>query len=168
MRNQEAYLPTQRTAERAAELWKRMLRSPKYDNGDASPAGGLAMMMAHAIPSNVDEEKLTVFGQELAKCLMTRDAHGWCDTHLGVDYGPCKTLADCAKAAGLLVEFPWKTTMHVYADHLSLAYGYGAEHLNHYALSDGRWLITNLYGRDIEKIKSFVMDGTLPEFVVES
>ena len=85
---------------------------------------------------------------------------------LSVDYHPDKTLSTAAKAAGLQMEFPWKTTMWLSAGSLSLSAGYGAGSVYHYPLNDGRWLVTRLYGEDIGKVVDYVQGGK-PEFTIE-
>ena len=159
--------PTERTADRAVELWKRMLRNPKYDNlGNTGTTqerrtSEMASLMAMTISSNVTEENLEKFGAELKRRILDESRRT-----LGADYGPDRILSECAEAAGLEVEFPWKTVMHVYDDRVSLSYGYGAEDEYHYPLEDGRWLVTKLLGSDIDKVIEYVNGGS-PEFHVE-
>jgi hypothetical protein len=162
--------PSDLLVKRAVELWKRMLRSPKFDSGDNGPTGGMASMLASMIPTNTTEELLDAFGEELAKKILAPSEHNrdyYPNTGLHVDYGPDKNLSDAAEAAGLKVQFPWKTNMWIGEDYISVRYGYSAEVVYHYPLNDGKWLVTYLSGSEIEKIKKFVADGTLPEFTVE-
>ncbi len=169
-RNRE-YNPTERTAKRAAELWKRMLRRPKFDNGDQSGNSGVAVMLAHMIPTNITEELLDAFADKLVSLIMTpdeKDPEYFPNSRMHVDYGPCHVLSGAAESVGLKIEFPWQTNMWVHADSLSVRHGYGAETVFHYALENGKWLVTTLSGPEIDKIKRYVVDGTLPEFKVES
>lgn len=162
--------PSDLLVKRAVELWKRMLRSPKFDNGDPSPVGGMASMMAMMIPTNTTEELLDKFGEELEKNILTPSEHSrdyYPNTSLHVDYGPDKAIGDAAEAAGLQCQFPWKTNMWIGDGCVSVSAGYAAANVYHYPLSDGKWLVTSLSGSEIEKIKKFVTDGTLPEFTVE-
>ncbi len=164
------YKPTERTARKAAELWKNMLRSPKFDNGDTSPMGDMATMLAEMIPVNTSDDLLEAFAEKLAERIMTpseKYPEYFENATLRVDYDPDLTLSECADEVGLICQFPWKTNMLVRSNVVSVSHGYGAEQVNHYALDNGKWLVTTLSGSDIEKIKKFVTDGTLPEFTVE-
>lgn len=165
-----SYNPTERTAKRAAELWKSMLEQPKFDNGDNSFQGGMAAAMATMIPTNTTTELLDAFAEKLVERIMTpseRDPEYFDSANLCVDYGPCPALAESAEAVGLKCQFPWKTNMWVHANDLSLRHGYGAETVYHYALENGKWLVTTLAGSEIEAIKKYVVDGTPLEFRVE-
>lgn len=165
------YVPNELIVDRAVELWKRMLKNPRFDNGDNSFVGGMCAALAMTMPSNVDEEKLKVFGDALKKSLMTNTVGGgsyeYFTSDLSVDYDPCRVLLDAAKEAGLTAKFPWKTSMFLTDEYLSVSCGYGAELVSHYPLSDGRWLMTTLRGSDISKVID-VINGGEPGFVVES
>lgn len=157
-----------RILERAAELWVRMLRKPKFDNGDNSSQGGMAVALASMLPHDADEEKLQKFKTILIQKLGEKDKYGsfaWMHG-LHVDYGPDKILADSAKDAELKVQFPWKTNMYIYRDHVGVSAGYGAKHVNHYPMSDGRWLMTDLNGTEISKVIEY-LNGGQPMFDVE-
>jgi hypothetical protein len=147
-----------------------MLRSPKFDNGDSGPVGGMASVMAMMIPTNTTDELLDKFAEELAKRIMTPspdDPEYFPNASLHTDYGPDRVLADVAESVGLDCQFPWKTNMLVYGDYVSARCGYGASEVYHYALDNGKWLVACLHGPEMEKIKKFVTDGTLPEFMIE-
>ncbi len=162
--------PSDLLVKRAVELWKRMLRSPKFDNGDNGPNGGMASMLATMIPTNTTEELLDKFGVELEKTILTPSEHSrdyYPNTSLHVDYGPDKALGDAAEAAGLKCQFPWKTNMWIGDGCVSVSAGYAAANVYHYPLDNGKWLVTSLSGSEIDKIKRFVTDGTHPEFMVE-
>lgn len=152
------YKPEEKIVDRAVELWKRMLKNPKFDNGDSSPTGFFAGAMAKMIPNNATDEVLQAFGEHLKNALMNIDPEyksEYYHSYLSVDYGPDKVLHTAAEKAGLKMEFPWKTTMHLWTDHVSVSAGYGAESIYHYPLSDGRWLMTTLSGSDISKIIAY-------------
>lgn len=164
------YNPSERTARKAAELWKKMLASPKFDNGDETEKGGLATLLAHLVPVNTTEDLLDKFAEKLVEQIMTpgkSDPDYFPGSNLHVDYGPDLTLSECAEAVGLKCQFPWKTNMWIRRDVVSVSHGYGAEQINYYALENGRWLVTTLSGSEVEKIKKYVTDGTLPDFKVE-
>lgn len=166
------YAPTERTADRAVELWKRMLHSPKYDNvGDTgSPkeraTQRMASMLAATIPSNATEDVLDAFGVELKRLLLDDSLSVYSRSSLGVDYGPDKLLSDAAAVAGLKMEFPWKTNMSICCAYVSVSSGYGAECVYHYPLDDGRWLVTTLNGSDISKVIEYAIGGA-PTFDIE-
>lgn len=164
------YKPTIKTARRAAELWKKMLTNPKFDNGDDSVTGFMTASLASMIPTNTTEELLDAFVEKLVEKIMTPSAHNpdfHDSSNLSVDYGPCQALADSAKAVGLNCQFPWKTSTRVYSDEVHVRHGYGAETIFHYALDNDKWLVTTLSGSEIEKIKRYIVDGDLLEFTVE-
>lgn len=170
------YKPTELTTDRAVELWKRMLRDPKYDNlgerrdqatGDEQFTSAMAETMTRMIPSNVADELLDKFGDELRERLLNPSGNFYEHLTLDVDYGPCRMLRESAEAVGLQVQFPWKTIMHVYNDHVRVSCGYGAEPVLHYPIGNGGWLITTLSGSDITKVIEYVTGGH-PEFKTES
>lgn len=165
--------PSLQMWERAAELWVRMLRNPKYDNlgdGPAEPQERLisnfAGAMATMIPSNATEEKLEEFRCELIRRMSDSSVDLYRRQSQHVDYGPDGFLHDCAKAVGLKMEFPWKTNVWVNSECISVRNGYGADSVHHYPLGDGRWLVTTLGGRDISKVIEYVQGGK-PEFTIE-
>ena len=169
------YEPNALIVDRAVEVWKRLLRNPKYDAvGDdvesqrANPHMAFASLLAHNCRNNAEEPGvLDKFGEALRKRLMEKDPEYHCfETHLSVDYDPCRTLHQAAEEAGLKMQWPWKTTMHLDTDNLCVGVGYGAPYEYHYPLPDGRWLITGLNGKDIDKIIDYVQGGK-PEFTVE-
>tara|TARA_R110002096_G_scaffold66682_2_gene162194 strand:- start:22071 stop:22490 length:420 start_codon:yes stop_codon:yes gene_type:complete len=131
----------------------------------------MASMIATSMVVAPEEDKLEKFGELLVDAIMTPSEDSpdyYPNTTLGSDYGPDRVLSDAAEAAGLKCQFPWKTTMWVYGDSVSVSYGYGTEAERHYLLENGNWLITTLCGSDIDKIKKFAVDSTLPEFNIET
>lgn len=157
--------PTEVECRYVAEIWKQMLRDPKYDNGDNSVSGIATKFLAHKIRKHVTEETLGVFGGKLVESLLEmfkeRDY-----VYLEVDYHPCQALDEAAKYAGMVVEFPWKTLVTVERGHVSVRYGYRAEPMHHYLLDDGRWLVAALEGSGVEQIKQFIVNGTPLQFMV--
>jgi hypothetical protein len=130
------------TIDKAVELWKDMLRRPKFDNGDPSRAGGLATIMAAMIPTNTDDARLEAFGVSLKRKLEIPSRNGYYESILGVDYGPDAILAGAAREAGLDCQFPWKTVMWIEDGHVSVRNGYGAPIVHHYLEPDGTWTAT--------------------------
>ena len=161
--------PTERTARRAVTLWKRMLTNPKYDylgehcsREDAAQHFQMEAMgiSPTKLPNNSTSELLDAFGDELYKRLMDDSLSSYERKTLGVDYGPDKILAEAASSAGLKMEFPYKTMMWVHDEYISVRYGYGADIVNHYPLSNNRWLVTTLSGEpDLKKLLEFVQRG---------
>lgn len=173
---QEAYKPNPRIVDRAVALWIEMLRAPKYDNlGPNSPEGfgvvlsnTMASVLAHAAPKNNTPEVLARFGAELKDILLhgltitiLDQAFHHIPTRLRFDCDPETGLATAAKRAGLKMEFPWKTSMALEENFLSVVNGYGAPQEYHYPLSGDRWLVTRLCGEDIPKIIALVESGVL-------
>lgn len=177
MRNYKEYVPNERIVDRACALWVQMLRNPKYDNGDNSYAGAITQTLAHMVrvakPTPLDA--IDRFGVELKKILMAPlewEAKAYKEgepptkytslfNYLSVDYGPDIPLSTAAKRAGLEMEFPWKTSMSLREEYLSLGYGYGAAYVYHYPLSGDRWLETTLSGDDMHKIIELVEGGLI-------
>jgi len=152
--------------ERAVYLWKQLLSDPKYDNGDSSLRGAVASSMAKSLPSNASAEKIDEFGEALKSILMDEQTPEHERRFLDVDYHPCTALANAAKAVGLKLEFPWKTTIRCQVDYLICSAGYGGEWLYHYPISDGRWLVTTLSGSEITKVVEYV-NGGRPDFRID-
>lgn len=147
------YVPNPLIIDRAADLWVEMLKKPRYDNGDRSFAGTVTQALAEMGAKNNTDETLARFKTELVRILS--GPHKWRSQeypgrpsqefeevfqHLDVDYNPNIPLADAAAAAGLNMQFPWKTGMWLENDHL---------------------FVTSLNGRDIDKIKTLVEQGFL-------
>lgn len=157
---------SQRGCERVADLWVRWLRDPRYDNGDTSSEGAfnnaVGGAMASMLHNNSNEENLEEFRKELIKTL-----HALGDTcyDIGSDYQADRNLQGAADRAGLKMAFPYKHSMSWFGNALCVHQGYGKS-VYHYELDGGKWLITSLYGADIDKVIEYVQGGQ-PEFVVE-
>lgn len=158
--------PKEILIDKAVELWKRMLVRPKFDNGDKSEQGFMGMMLASMLENNSTQDVLDKFGEELKKTLSTPNEHGYYDSYLTCDYGPCKLLSDAAAKAGLKTQFPWKTDMFIESSYVSLKHGYGAENVYYYPIDGKKWLVTKLRGSDIDKVIDYVTGGK-PEFMIE-
>lgn len=169
----DEWTPSEATAKRAAELWKRMLSNPKYDNVGENPSpqdaltGALARSLVAQVPNNAHDGMLEKFADLLEHKLLDTAVAEYERGCISVDYGPCPLLKDVADRVGLEMEFPWKTTMWVRRNYVSVSAGYGAEPVYHYPLVDGRWLVTTLQGSDIQKVIECVETGVLPEFEIE-
>ncbi len=167
------YVPNERIVDRAVHLWKEALAAPVYRNtrpGERDFGSVLACGMAAMLPKNNTADVLNAFGEELKKRLMAPIERGadrvWYETSLGVDYGPDKVLGEAAEAAGLKMEFPYKTNMHLYTDRLSFSVGYGAPAAFHHPMADGRWVVSTLHGSETDDaaLVRFAEAGNTAEF----
>jgi len=173
---------------KACLLWVEMLSNPKFDalgghgdrddpNGSVFLSQGMAAVLAEK--NKPTAEALSKFAEELKKYLINKttyipetqkivlDSEGCYRTSLSVDYHPDFTLGQAAENAGVSTDsFPWKTSMYLMGDHLSLSYGYGGETLRYYPI-DGQWLITTLCGSDISKVFEYIRGGS-PVFDIQT
>src|SRR5687768_15110748 len=103
----------------AAAWWAEAIGAPKFDNGDTSETGGIAMMLAYMVAgTGPDADTTSKFAAYLAEDI-ERQLHAgigtlWARVTIGVDYGPDRILSDAAEKAGVRGgRFPWKTMMWV-------------------------------------------------------
>jgi len=159
------YKPNGRIVDRAVELWMGFLSDPQYENGDRGQASVMAGQMAQMTPKNNTPDKLRRFADELRVLLMNPGAENGLSEYdamiLHSDYGPSVALEMAALRSGLKMLFPWKTSLCIYEDHLSVRAGYGADHVFHYPLKDGRWLVARLEGEDVAKVVALVEAGVI-------
>ncbi len=126
------YNPTELTARRAAELWKRMLRQPKFDNGDTGPSGGLAVALVSMIRTNTTNELLEAFGCKLVERILSferrqaviHDAKG----HKGRIVPFPEILHDQVKLQIESMRVLWKHDVADGLNGVSLPYAYGRKH----------------------------------------
>lgn len=114
----------------AVNWWANAIVNPKFDNGDDSMAGGgMAFLMAMMVNTkkNISNEQIKIFKEELAILIMAEmtSSYSCC---LSVDYNPDCILSAAAEKAGINnnMGFPWKTSMNVSKDKVSVWAGYGA------------------------------------------
>lgn len=111
----------------AVEWWTKALFRHSFDNGDPSPQGDMAMVLATlAAEKNLPTEaEASKFALALVGQLMShpRDRR----ITLDCDYGPGRYLYEAAEQAGISsLVFPWKTTMWLELDgSVSVSEGYG-------------------------------------------
>jgi hypothetical protein len=175
-------LPTDEILQRAAALWGRAIRSGGWDNGDDSDRAGFAVAMvalnrdAAMRTSNASKEAMVVaFEAALVLALKAnRDAAAaepgkvWFRSIIGCDYSPDEILGRACEVSGLpAILLPCKSTVYLNHDHVGSRFGYGGQHLNHYPLGGGRWLLTTLSGEDMPIVIRAVQEGRLPELQVE-
>lgn len=120
----------QETANKAAKWWADQLRGhAKLDNGDNSETGffgmALGMILQEREKSKQSTEQMDKFEKELADALIRDNT-----SCFGVDYHPDYILELAAENAGLplgMTTLPWKTTMWIDGDKVTVRCGYGAE-----------------------------------------
>ena len=124
---------THRMARTAARWWADHLRKgAKLDNGDRSDTGAVTHMMASVLQSKSAQkrtsEDIDRFEEVLYNKLFSPEFTYF---SLGVDYGPCGTLADAAREAGCYLGMsclPWKTNMFFMTDDsVMVSLGYGGD-----------------------------------------
>lgn len=133
----------ERIYDRVAKLWADMLRNPRFDNGDSSANGAMALGLASVGNTRRQNDaefsaKVDRFETILADRLKFLAAHDGEEmpesewevyshitfkkyhkvTHLDCDYDPDRTLEWAALQAGFAnvakTLFPWKTNMSFY------------------------------------------------------
>lgn len=115
----------------AAKWWADKLRNVglgNFDNGDSSSAGGLAMILAGmlAMDTQPSDESIDLFEKELAETIKEQVERRGSMT-LSVDYGPDYILGSLAEKTGVSTNgFPWKTTMWVRENEVTVSAGYAA------------------------------------------
>ena len=119
----------------AANWWAKAIGAPTFrntcerDSTQDQLNGGMAGMLASVLADQhpVTEETGAAFAELLAEEITRRTADGRVGVTLGVDYGPDMVLAGVAGRVGVDgSRFPWKTTMWVKGDIVTVSAGYGA------------------------------------------
>ena len=166
---------SQNIIDRAIELWCRELYNPVHDNGDKGPSSVLSFALSnmnaqHSLDATDDlQGKVELFRIEMTKYFSEPSEHDtWLDTWLSTDYSPCKSMATAADKAGIPHNlFSIKSSVNLNEDSVSASFGYGDTNLYHYPLPSGGWLITSLYGDDIDKVIDSIAKGNPLGFTVE-
>ncbi len=115
----------------AANWWANIIVNPKFDNGDDSNADGMAFLLTMMVnsKSSISKEQIDIFRKELADIIveqMKSSRNGECN--LDVDYEPDMLLHEAAHKAGIDdMGFPWKTSMVISKDKVSVSVGYAAD-----------------------------------------
>jgi len=107
----------------AAHWWGEQLKNPHFDNGAKDLTAASLNTMIFAKSGSPTPTQLEQFEKELCSILQKRRV-----SSLGVDYDPDSIL--CEAASGMedsrLTLFPWKTSMYLGNDEISVRRGYGA------------------------------------------
>lgn len=155
----DAPLIGDRIASKAASIWCRLLRNPKFDNGDKSDRGFMCMLMQEEIAERDGTGGIDEFGSLFAR-------YAQCRAHVSahIDYGPDTDLRLLAEQAGMKTSrFPIKSGMNVDAHKINVRVGYGAQGDCYYPMPDGRWLVTSLYGTPDDMANIIELAGRFPE-----
>jgi hypothetical protein len=117
------------TAQKAAHWWADQLRNKAtLDNGDKSRAGAMTQALAELLQeketAGITPEQISKFETILTAKLLLEDHRYF---YFGVDYGPDRILAESAQQAGInpgMTVFPWKTTMSISDNVITVSCGY--------------------------------------------
>ncbi|KEI95010.1 hypothetical protein N496_18765 (plasmid) [Clostridium botulinum A2B3 87] len=111
----------------ASEWWADKVINPKFDNGDDSSNGELAMVLALMATKSIDNIAKDKFINFLSNSIEEMLNKGN-NVTLDVDYHACRELSEAGKYAGISESnFPWKTTMWIDKNHVSVSYGHRAK-----------------------------------------
>ena len=164
--------PTKETAKYAASIVREWLEEISFmDNGEQDlerKVMGDILTMKIQESNPISDETLNAFIEDLEQEMLTQTEDGYCEmSSIHIDYNPWGKLAELADKHGIHhSHFPIKTRMFVDENYVSVSKGYGAPNLFHYLLDNGKWLITTLSGKDIDKIKDHVVNGTELEWTI--
>ena len=136
MTTQQEIQDVETPAEAAAMWWASVLRDPKLDNGDGNPLTAVLTAMTKDGRPEPATDVLDQFKANLIERL--NESLNAADDYttrygidLSVDYHPDSVLLDCADKAGFrggMTDWPWKTTMFVKPEEVSVSYGYRASY----------------------------------------
>lgn len=113
----------------AAEWWADAIEQPKFDNGDKTFPGIFASLLANDLKKPVSPEQKSLFTAELTDQIerFFEENPTLNQTTLSCDYGPCLRLSEISDAVDISRNnFPWKTTMWIARDSVSVGAGYRA------------------------------------------
>jgi hypothetical protein len=115
----------------AAKWWADKLRNVRpgnFDMGEKGDAGFFAMMLGSMLAMNTQSsgETIDLFEERLAEAIKEQvETRG--SMTLSVDYGPDYILGSIAQETGVSTNgFPWKTTMWIEKNKVSVSAGYAA------------------------------------------
>lgn len=119
----------------AASWWASTLATKlKFDNGDSSSLSKMVwkaqMRLALKTPIPSEDTILAfkeILSRKIKKSLLSQYYPSIGRVVVKVDYHPDRILKEAADEAKLIVEFPWKTTMEVSMDKVTVVYGASSE-----------------------------------------
>ncbi len=165
---------TDRMIDRGVDIWCKKLLQPHFDNGDDSN-DGLGGLLANAnIENDLAKEihltsKIEVFRVTLTTLLKQELEERQYISSLYVDYGPSGNLGKAAEVAEIPPSlFGCKSDVDINVDCCTSRFGYGQQSINHFPLSDDKWLLTTLRGGDMDKVIKSVERGNPLNLVVET
>lgn len=115
----------------AAKWWADKLRNVdpgNFDNVDNSSVCNLVIILAtiSALDSEPSSKAIDLFEEKLADTIKEH-VENHSSMTLSVDYGPDYILGSIAHETGVSTNvFPWKTTMWIQKDKVSISAGYAA------------------------------------------
>ncbi|MBO5141662.1 MAG: hypothetical protein J6C46_01455 [Clostridia bacterium] len=108
----------------AVNWWANAIMSPKYDNGEEIPA--MFARLAARTSHSYSQDDILVFKSTLADEI-EKELKEYTTCVLDVDYGPCEALGRAGEKIGMDgMSFPWKTSMHVSKEQVTVSAGYAA------------------------------------------
>lgn len=110
---------------KAVDWWVNAIKNPKHDNGDTSVHGGFARAFATLGVTEINDEQIEIFKNELTELLQSQEEAKW---GLHVDYNPDVLLNRAMEKAGIgELNAPWKTNMNFRDGKVLVSHGYGAD-----------------------------------------
>lgn len=112
----------------AAEWWKnRISGKVEHDNGDSNFGSVFAGLLADDMVKPASNAQLQKFKNNLVMRLSTLASQGRDSLWLDCDYSPDMTLSAAAADAGIPRDnFPWKVSMRIDEECVTVKNGYGA------------------------------------------
>lgn len=123
----------------AADWWTRAIENPRFDNGDDSAQGGMAIALA--VLGNKPKAAVTLekFRESFVARLKADFEANRAPRIISVDYGPDSWLQEVAELAGCgtgITDWPWKTIMRLNDGRVEVSAGYCAEYKTIFPLSE--------------------------------
>lgn len=134
-KEQMTYEKAEEVSKIAADWWGQKVDNPSHDAGLDNNIQLLNQLLVENMPKTEDE-KINEFKNILKEMIKNElIKRRYIDLH--VDYGPRGILCDAAKESTLLPQnhnefdmtriFPWKTTMKISLDQITVKEGYGSD-----------------------------------------
>ena len=126
---------TKELAKKAADWWCGQVEGhTKFDNGDQSQQGGVAMIMATMLASHekqkLSDDSVKIFHEKIMEYVQEKlTENPEYTVRLSSDYSPDHELSQLCSAASIPgTLMPWKTRMWIsMKDGVRVSCGYGAE-----------------------------------------